>query len=255
MRLLVLLPLLLAACSPDAFVTAPHARSLSATHTVDSPGVRFTTQDLGSLGGSETYVDAINNVSQAVGWSSTATGDRRAFIWSATTGMVDLSAHGLKDATGINDAGQVVGPVESVPPLRMGVWTPGAGTTVINLAGLFESFPPIIGAPIPNDINNAGQVVGQYGIRLGFDASRHPFFWSEATGARDLAPFSAPFTNTGLGDRALDINNAGYAVGVAAGFPDLEHVATLWPGPAPSRDQATDLGTLGGPHWAANNVA
>jgi len=70
--------------------------------------------DLGSLGG-DAQATAINTKGRVVGQSITATGSS-AFFWSATAGMIDLnnllpknSGWQVSLASGINDAGQVVG--------------------------------------------------------------------------------------------------------------------------------------------------
>jgi probable HAF family extracellular repeat protein len=70
--------------------------------------------DLGSLGG-DAQANAINTNGRVVGQSITATGSS-AFFWSATAGMIDLnnllpknSGWQVSLASGINDAGQVVG--------------------------------------------------------------------------------------------------------------------------------------------------
>ncbi|NIN63846.1 MAG: HAF repeat-containing protein, partial [Anaerolineae bacterium] len=48
---------------------------------------------------------------QVIGFSSTASGERHAFLWTAEEGMVDLDTLGGPDsfAYGINEQGQVVG--------------------------------------------------------------------------------------------------------------------------------------------------
>jgi probable HAF family extracellular repeat protein len=70
--------------------------------------------NLGSLGGSNGAANALNNSSQAVGWSQTADGAQHAFVYSNGT-MQDLnlliptSANiNLIDAVGIDASGQIV---------------------------------------------------------------------------------------------------------------------------------------------------
>ncbi len=72
--------------------------------------------DLGTLGGSNSYAQGINNHGIVVGFSDTSTGADHAFIYDAMHGMIDLNslispASGwvLSHANGINDAGQIVG--------------------------------------------------------------------------------------------------------------------------------------------------
>src|ERR1700676_566885 len=67
-------------------------------------------QDLGSIGGGNSYANGINNAGQVVGYYETAV-STRAFLWTASTGMQDLGTLGgsFAMASGINSAGQVVG--------------------------------------------------------------------------------------------------------------------------------------------------
>jgi probable HAF family extracellular repeat protein len=46
--------------------------------------------DLGTLGGTLSDASAINELGQVVGTSTTAAGERRAFLWTASGGMIDL---------------------------------------------------------------------------------------------------------------------------------------------------------------------
>jgi probable HAF family extracellular repeat protein len=73
-------------------------------------------QDLGTLGGNESFAKDINNLDQVVGLSQVPNGAGRAFLYSTETGMVDLntlidplSGWTLIGAEGINDRGQVTG--------------------------------------------------------------------------------------------------------------------------------------------------
>jgi len=117
-------------------------------------------QDLGTLGGTNSQADAINNTGQIVGWANTFSGDQHAFVWSAGK-MVDLNgiasvgpAAALVEATGINDTGQVVANgdngrayVFTVPPQLPGtiaLSTPGT----VDL-GQSVAFPTSLSAPAP----------------------------------------------------------------------------------------------------------
>jgi len=72
------------------------------------PGITIT--DLGTLGGNLSAATAINEQGQVVGWSSTAEGNIRAFLWQNGT-MIDLGTLGgnYSGAWDINEQGQVVG--------------------------------------------------------------------------------------------------------------------------------------------------
>jgi probable HAF family extracellular repeat protein len=63
-------------------------------------------QRLGTLGGSESIANGINNHGEVVGASTDANGAMRAFYWIASRGMVDL---GPGIANAISDEGHIVG--------------------------------------------------------------------------------------------------------------------------------------------------
>jgi probable HAF family extracellular repeat protein len=65
--------------------------------------------DLGTLGGTYSYAQALNNAGQVIG-SSYLSGGEHAFLYSSGTGMVDLTLGGSNSyAQALNDAGQVIG--------------------------------------------------------------------------------------------------------------------------------------------------
>jgi probable HAF family extracellular repeat protein len=68
-------------------------------------------KDLGTLGGSESWGRAINDIGEVTGGSETAGGVQHAFLYSAWTGMEDLGTLGGSDSFGygINKLGQVTG--------------------------------------------------------------------------------------------------------------------------------------------------
>jgi probable HAF family extracellular repeat protein len=75
--------------------------------------------DLGTLGGRSTYVRAlhpINDAGEIVGASEAVNGQQHPFVWQAGV-MRDLGISGLRFgfATGINNAHQVMGQIDSVP--------------------------------------------------------------------------------------------------------------------------------------------
>jgi probable HAF family extracellular repeat protein len=80
-------------------------------------------QPLGTLGGTFSVANDINNKSEVVGASTNADGEMRAFYWTAKRGMVDL---GPGIAYAISDAGDMVGTAPSgqfgSPPGPSEIW-------------------------------------------------------------------------------------------------------------------------------------
>jgi probable HAF family extracellular repeat protein len=80
-----------------------------------------TVTDLGTLGGGLTEAYGITDAGQVVGYSYTAGGDSHAFITAPDgAGMLDLNSVAhlprgiLEQATGINNAGQIIA-IETIP--------------------------------------------------------------------------------------------------------------------------------------------
>lgn len=115
--------------------------------------------DLGTLGGSDSWANDINDAGQVVGWADSATA-MRAFIWTADGGMRDLGA--LPDrphstALALNSVGKVVGFVSGgLPDSRAAFFYGGA---VIDLNAMIPSDSGWVLAQATG-INDAGQIVG-----------------------------------------------------------------------------------------------
>ena len=114
---------------------------------------------------------AINHSGEVVGNSSNAS-TWHAFLWSASTGMIDLGVldpNGYSAALAINNAGEVVGRVAATqqtgvnPNYRAFVWTKAAGMKDLN-----HLIPSGTGWALwsANSINTAGQISG-YGLLHG----------------------------------------------------------------------------------------
>jgi probable HAF family extracellular repeat protein len=164
-----------------------------------------TMRDLGTLGGSQSYAQAINDRGVVTGWSFTAAGIVRGFIWDGT--MHEIPVEGAD----IDARGQVVGLVTTAPTAHAGVWWKG---TVVDLAGFDQRDPTTAHA-----INDAG-VVG------GSDDDAHPdsatlWIHGSVTSVRVDGPCPG-FPGTTV----QDLNDPGDFVGNA---PDPGHDGYLGP--------------------------
>jgi probable HAF family extracellular repeat protein len=202
---------------------------------LDPPGARsaaaprYTLEDLGTLGGTDSAARAINNAGQVTGASSLK-GDAvtRAFLYDGIR-MIELGTPGDQGwGEAINDAGQVAG-----------IASTGSGdartpsTFVCDTATRFgfRRLPGGWGCAAEG-INGAGEVVGQ--ARLSGQRVPHAFLWSDGE-TTDLG------TLGGLTSAAWGINRAGEVVGFAQTADNLDHHAFLY-----SNGRLQDLGTLGG---------
>ena len=113
----------------EGFITGPNGVGMS---------------DLGTLGGSRSMPASVNDSGVVVGWSYTASYEQRAFITGANgVGMVDLNSlvtlpDGaiLKNATGINDAGQIIVNATDGQAYLLTASVPEPGTIGLLLSGL-----------------------------------------------------------------------------------------------------------------------
>jgi probable HAF family extracellular repeat protein len=145
----------------------------------------------------------VNDRGQITGWSLKASGAKRAFFWSAATGMVNLGTlgGGWSQATAINNLGQVIGTSETSSGSVHGfIWSLSMG-----MVG--------VGSGVPAAINDLGQVVGTVA------SSTHPvvYFWSRVDGRANFAHFA----------QVLDINDRAEMVGGSHIIPGPGD-ATLW---------------------------
>jgi probable HAF family extracellular repeat protein len=156
--------------------------------------------DLGTLGGTDSYANAVNDSGQAAGASRIAgnypLGALHAFSWTQKGGMVDLGTLGGTDsyANAVNDSGQAVGASRIAGNYPFGAlhafsWTQKGGMVDLGTLGGTDSYA--------NAVNDSGQAVGQ--SSTAGNAEIHAVLWQIVTvpgppAALVLAPKTA--TNT-----------------------------------------------------------
>ena len=198
-----------------------------------------TSFDLGTLGGNESEVLAVNRRGQVAGHSRLdgAVG-KHAFVIPEPGTMVDVGSLGGAGTTSIahdvNDEGAVVGLTET----RTGqphafLWTPVDGMRDLGALGA--------GSSIALGINNRAEIVG---------GSGHAFLWTEQDGMLDLG------TLGGRTSCANDINDLGCIVGVSqTGGTDARSLPVTRAFLRTPDGTMLDLGTLGGEHSSAAAIS
>ncbi|MCC6192346.1 MAG: DUF3466 family protein, partial [Anaerolineales bacterium] len=183
---------------------------------------RYTVTDLGTLSGASEAL-AISDNGQVAG-RYLAGSYYQAFLWNDGV-MQGLGALGSGDsqATGVNDAGQVVGysTVASGNPHAF-LWQNGSMQDLGTLGGNLS---------MALGINNSGQVAG---VSINNTYQQRAFLWNGAMA--DLGTVSGGDSSSGQA-----INDAGQVAGWArlGAYPDYTSHAFLWTG------SMQDLGTLG----------
>jgi probable HAF family extracellular repeat protein len=166
--------------------------------------------DLGTLGSNYSQANDINTSGQVVGWSLLANGYGHAFLWQNGI-MTDLGTLGgnFSNALGINDAGQIVGQSSGdafllTPEDTDGNGAPDRWFRDSNSDGKNDLMLDLGPGTIANDVNNAGQVVGN--LRPG-GYNQHAFLWQNGV-VTDLG------TLGGSTSSASAINDAGQVTGI-----------------------------------------
>jgi probable HAF family extracellular repeat protein len=177
--------------------------------------------DLGTLGGAMSWVTALNDRGQVVGFSSTATGASHAFLWQDGT-MTDLGTLGgpSSRAIAVNDHGQVAGNSTTVTGATHAfLWQDGVMTDLGTLGGA---------ASVVNAVNARGQMVGRSTTASG---ESHAFLWDGGV-MTDLGTLGGTWSD------AHAVNKAGQIAGISGtGNGFVTHVF-LW-----QDSTMTDLGT------------
>jgi uncharacterized membrane protein len=227
-------------------------------------------QDLGTLGGSSSFSQSVNDRGQVTGLALNGISDSfsfyyqylfclpfeicpanatqtRGFVWDEEDGIQDIGTLGGPDAfpSLINQHGQIAGfsytdstpqPTTGFPTLHPFLWEKAKGMKDLGSLGGTTT------ASV-NGLNERGEVVG--GALLPGDLINHPFLWD---GEKLIDLVATPFGGSADGE-AFWINEAGEVVGIA-GIP------APCPGSSPPREAAhaflwrqgvmADLGALAG---------
>ncbi len=202
--------------------------------------VQYAITDLGTLGGTYSLANGINNSGQVVGEAATSDGNAHAFLYSDSGSMQDLGTLGgtSSRAYGINDSGQVVG----------SSYLSGDGR---NHAFLYSGSGPMTDlGTLPGgrdsrayDINNSGQVGGESEASSGIPQA---FLYSGSGPMQDLG------TLTGAGmSEARGINNSGQVVGLSNDY--YYQRAFLYSGNGPMQDLGVPPGAITASATAIND--
>ncbi len=145
--------------------------------------------DLGTLGGADTIAADLNVQGQIVGCSTDAAGSWHAFLWDLAHGMTELPiAAEMSCATGINDAGQVVGYGSDASGWSSFAFLWDAGN--VTVLGPGQAF----------DVNDVGQVLGvTYPSDGAFWGDETAWVWEAGT-SRALPKPSGQFLPVGIND-------------------------------------------------------
>ena len=173
--------------------------------------------DLGILGGSSSWATGINDAGQVVGYSTTASFDYHAFVWTASGGMRDLGTLGgaWSEATSINDAGHVTGySYTASVDYHAFMWTPGGSMRDLGTLGGADS--------LATGINDAGQVVG-YSTTAGGSAN-HATLWTVRRTVVAADRFARTITN---GWGSAETGGAYHISGAASAYAVNGSVGTM----------------------------
>lgn len=139
-------------------------KSCSYSSSLAQPAGDWTIADLGTLGGDETSVAALNDAGSVVGWSRLADGAQRAFLYrnGQMRNLGVLAGNDGSAAVAINNLGQIVGSSSTGGDIASARMFSSDG------GSLSEIVLPFTAVKQVQDINDAGDILIHYrGTRQG----------------------------------------------------------------------------------------
>jgi len=238
-------------------------------------------RQLGWKSGGPVYANGLNDAGQVVGTALNKDGIERAFVWSAPTGMLDVTfgaGGGASYGMAINGRGMVTGSYQGgARPFRWSAadglqdlgstsaFPAPSGGRVLNDSGLIAGVTTIddeitrvfawtrerglvdidtLGSveSSPVGVGAGGEVAGNRLASYG-DGGDRPFIWTQSTGMRDIG--------TGRGSTAwVNAISPRLHIAGAIGYPDGRQRAMSWT----RRGGMRELGTFGGRTSVARTV-
>lgn len=178
----------------------------------------WTLLDLGTLGGSETFADSINDLGQIVGTSRLANDDGSHAFFYANGVMQDISPINSGDIRGgrlgLNNLGYIASGLVVGDAYYPAIYQPQSGqVTTLGSLGCMSGFTGAATA-----INDSGLIVGYSYLSPG--GTRHAFAYRNGsmTDLGSLGGYSG----------ALAINSSGVSVGFASDTPGGFGRAVVW---------------------------
>jgi probable HAF family extracellular repeat protein len=164
--------------------------------------------DLGTLGGTNSHVEAMNDRDQVVGYSDLPDGRIAAFLWQNGRMTALASPYGSSVAHDINAHGEIVGwATDRAEKVEGAVWL-GGFVTFVGPAG-FDAVA----------VNDGGDIVGNTFV----GADLHAYLWRRGV-VTDLGSLGYKGPDGTSYTRADDITNDGLIAGDSYGADGVRHV-------------------------------